>query len=100
MFMRKVNRIDLKHIINDFACDVDLVSVETFTVDEIAFVAEVVNVRFNNPTVGDDHFNIGNGNPARPTATPSMVGQAISILLDKASDLPDSYHLDALSPMV
>jgi len=86
MRMRKVNSVDLDHIIDDLAGDVDNVTIEPFAGNQVADEIPIVNVRLNHLTARDSIFNVPDTDMADSTLVPCMTGETILVILNQLAN--------------
>ena len=86
MRMRKVNSVDLDHIIDDLAGDVDNVTIEPFAGNQVADEILIVNVRLDHLTARDSIFNVPDTDMADSTLVPCMTGETILVILNQLAN--------------
>ena len=86
MHVREIHGVDLNHIINNLAGDVDDVTVEPFASNKVANETPIVEVCLNHLSVYDSIFNIHNTDSADSTRVPSMAGETILVILNQSAD--------------
>lgn len=90
--MRKVNSIDLDHIINDLAGDVDNVTIEAFADNQVADEIPIVNVRLDHLTARDSIFNVPDTDLADSTLVPCMTGETILVILNQLANTLQTHR--------
>jgi len=86
MHIREIHGVDLNHIINNLAGDVDDVTVEPFASNQVANETPIVEVCLNHLSVYDSIFNIHNTDSADSTCVPSMASETILVILNQSAD--------------
>lgn len=86
MRIRKINGVDLDHIINDLAGDVNDITIEPFAGNQVADEIPIVNVRLDHLTGRDGIFNVPDADLADSTLVPGMTGETILVILNQLAN--------------